>query len=191
MRSESERQCQMSVYRPGNAPPSRPNRRNVLLGTVACAMAAVLLLFGVAAVADDDNEGAAWLREFIAHQVGGLTNLKVPARNEDLPLPRAADGTVSYRYELTEAKRYLGKLLFHDPVRTVRININTGQPKDLPTGTDFGGTFNATDPLIQQIFPETASASSSVPQGKFTCVALIPSTQAWTCMIAPTSGCRW
>jgi cytochrome c peroxidase len=123
-------------------------------------MSAIMLLFGVAAVADDDNEGAAWLRDFIDHQVG-LTNLKVPAHNEDLPLPRAADGTVPYRYELTEAKRYLGKLLFHDPVRSARIDINMSQPKDLPTGTDFGGTFNATDPLIQKIFPGTSSASRS------------------------------
>jgi hypothetical protein len=47
------------------------------------------------------------------------------------------------------------------PVRTARIDINTGQPKDLPTGTDFGGTFNATDPLIQKIFPGTSSATGS------------------------------
>jgi hypothetical protein len=128
---------------------------------VAGTITAVLLLFGVAAVADDDNDGTTSLREFIAQQVGGLANLKVPARNEDLPLPRAADGTVPYRYELTEAKRYLGKLLFHDPVRTARIDINSGQPKDLPPSTDFGGTFNATDPLIQRIFPQTSSASRS------------------------------
>ena len=29
------------------------------------------------------------------------------------------------RYVTTEAKRYLGKLLFHDPVRTARIDITT------------------------------------------------------------------
>jgi cytochrome c peroxidase len=67
---------------------------------------------------------------------------------------------VPYRYELTEAKRYLGKLLFHDPVRTARVDINTGQPKDLPAGSSFGGTFNATDPLIKQIFPKTPIAAS-------------------------------
>jgi hypothetical protein len=128
---------------------------------IAGAITAVVLFCGVAAVADDENDGAAWLREFIDHQVGGLANLKVPARNQDLPLPRAADGSVPYRYELTEAKRYLGKLLFHDPVRSARIDINTGQPKDLPMGTDFGGTFNATDPLVQQLFPATSSASRS------------------------------
>jgi hypothetical protein len=130
----------------------------------------VALLGGSAAVAQavpeaqdrrDDGSRANELREFIGQQVGGLTNLKVPARNEELPLPRAADGTVPYRYELTEAKRYLGKLLFHDPVRTERIDINTGQPKDLPTGTAFGGTFNAVDPLIRQILPETSNTTSA------------------------------
>lgn len=160
MRRELENENSMSDSRPGDAAPSRPTRPNAILA-IAGAMAAFLLLFAVAAVADDDNDGAVSLREFIDHQVGGLTNLKVPARNQDLPLPRAADGTVPYRYELTEAKRYLGKLLFHDPVRTARIDINTGQPKDLPTGTDFGGTINATDPLIQQIFPETSNATGS------------------------------
>ena len=66
-----------------------------------------------------------------------------------------------YRYEQTEAKRYLGKLLFHDPIRTNRIDINTGQPKDLPAGTSFGGTLNATDPLIQKIFPKTGNATGA------------------------------
>jgi len=160
MRHELERKSLMSDFRPGDAPPSRPTRRNAVLA-VASMITAVLLFFAVAAVADDENDGATWLRDFIGRQVGGLANLKVPARNQDLPLPRAADGTVPYRYELTEAKRYLGKLLFHDPVRSARIDINMGQPKDLPMGTDFGGTFNATDPLIQQIFPATSSASRS------------------------------
>jgi hypothetical protein len=160
MRHELEKKSLMSEFRPGDVLPSRPTRRNAMLA-VAGAITAVLLFFGVVAAADDENDGAAWLRDFIGHQVGGVANLKVPARNQDLPLPRAADGTVPYRYELTEAKRYLGKLLFHDPVRTARIDINSGQPKDLPTETDFGGTFNATDPLIQQIFPETSNASLS------------------------------
>ena len=145
---------------------------------VAAAIAAVsLTLFspavvaqGVAAAQDNDTKGADEgrsykgadeLRSYIGEQVGGLQKLQVPERNEDLPLPRAADGSVPYRYEQTEAKRYLGKLLFHDPIRTSRIDINTGQPKDLPTGTSFGGTLNATDPLIQKIFPETANATSS------------------------------
>jgi mono/diheme cytochrome c family protein len=46
-------------------------------------------------------------------------------------------------------------------VRTARVDINTDQPKDLPTGTSFGGTLNATDPLIRKIFPGGANAPRS------------------------------
>lgn len=130
--------------------------------SLLCSPAIIAQVVSAAPDNGRDDHGADDLRWFIGEEVGGLTTLKVPARNEDLPLPRAADGTVPYRYELTEAKRYLGKLLFHDPVRTARIDINTGQPKNLPNGTDFGGTFNATDPLIQKIFPETSNATSQV-----------------------------
>jgi Di-haem cytochrome c peroxidase len=160
MRHELERKSIMSDFRPGNALPSKPARRNTMLA-VAGTITFVVLLFAVAAVADDENNGAAWLREFIGHQVGGIDKLKVPTTDAEIPLPRQPDGTVSPRYQTTEAKRYLGKLLFHDPVRSARVDINTGQPKDLPAGTDFGGTFNATDPFIQQLFPKSSSASIS------------------------------
>lgn len=144
-------------------------------GLFEIAMAACLLLScGRGVIAQEvpaDQNGADGLRSFIDHQVGGLKNLKVPARNADIPLPRAADGTVPYRYEYTEIKRYLGKLLFHDPIRTQRIDINgnpdgtpPGQPKDLPAETSFGGTFNATDPLIQNIFPLTGNANGTEVQ---------------------------
>src|SRR5438093_120977 len=63
--------------------------------------------------------------------------------------PRTA--SVTFRYETTEAKRYLGKLLFHDPVRSARINLNTGVPLDLPAGTAFGGTMSAAAPNIEAI----------------------------------------
>jgi hypothetical protein len=89
-------------------------------------MAAFLLLFGVAAFADDDGEGAVWLRDFIGHQVGGIDKLKVPATDAEIPLPRQADGTVNPRYKTTEEKRFLGKMLFHDPVRTARIDPGFG-----------------------------------------------------------------
>jgi hypothetical protein len=135
---------------------------------IAAATAAALTLLSPAVVAqavvaerDNDSKHADELRSYIDEQVGGLQKLTVPQRNADLPLPRAADGTVPYRYEQTEAKRFLGKLLFHDPIRTSRIDINTGQPKDLPAGTSFGGTFNADDPLIQKIFPTTKNANSA------------------------------
>jgi cytochrome c peroxidase len=100
---------------------------------------------------DEDESAPAKLRQYVSQQVGGLHSLQVPARNEDVPLPRQSDGTVNPRYKTTEAKRFLGKLLFHDPVRSARININTGQPLDLPAGTAFGGTMSASDPNIQAI----------------------------------------
>jgi hypothetical protein len=82
------------------------------------------------------------LRELIDRQVGGIAKLKVPADDASIPLP-PEDPARPGRYKTTEAKRFLGKLLFHDPVRTARINANTAQPLDLPAGTGFGGTLDA------------------------------------------------
>ena len=110
--------------------------------------ASIVLLFGVPAAQSDDPDGDrdddrgashAQLRRFIDRQVGGIDKLKVPA---------------------TEVKRFLGKLLFHDPVRTTRININQGQPADLPVGTAFGGTVNASDPNVQAIVNATKQTGS-------------------------------
>src|SRR5271156_1158347 len=80
------------------------------------------------------------LRQYISTQVGGLDKLTVPPTDAAIPVPApiAGSGHTPYRYETTEAKRYLGKQLFHDPVRTVRINENQGQPVNLPAGTAFG-----------------------------------------------------
>ncbi|KPF62326.1 hypothetical protein IP88_15090 [alpha proteobacterium AAP81b] len=69
----------------------------------------------------ENDEG---LLGFIDRQVGGIDKLRVPARDEDLPgpqLPDGSDASGNPRYTTTEAKRYLGKQLFHDPVRTARI----------------------------------------------------------------------
>jgi cytochrome c peroxidase len=114
---------------------------------------AVLLACGVAAADRDERHGSspAQLRRFIGEQVGGLSKLMVPADNASMPVPREADGSVNPRYRTTEAKRFLGKMLFHDPVRTARININQGVPLDLPAGTAFGGTVSAATPNLQQI----------------------------------------
>jgi Di-haem cytochrome c peroxidase len=74
-------------------------------------------------VAESELHGdPVWLRQLIDRQVGGIDKLKVPALDTDIPVVRQADGTVNPRYTTTEAKRYLGKLLFHDPVRTARID---------------------------------------------------------------------
>jgi hypothetical protein len=104
MRHEFERKSLMSDSRPGDALPSRPTRRNAMLA-VAGTITVVLLFFGVAAADDSDNSGAAWLRDFISHQVGGIDKLKVPTTDAEIPLPRQPDGTVSPRYQTTEAKR--------------------------------------------------------------------------------------
>src|SRR6266478_7097851 len=131
-----------------------------------CAVAAgVLLLSGRGAVVAQNSETAAadsgdQLRQFIGQQVGGIEKLQVPAKDVDIPVPRQPDGTVNYRFQTTEAKRFLGKLLFHDPVRTARININQGQPVDLPAGTAFGGTLSASDPDVAAIVAATKQTGS-------------------------------
>jgi len=117
------------------------------------ALSAALSLSCGVAIADGEDRGAGptQLRQHIDRQVGGIDKLKVPATNADIPVPRQPDGTVNYRYETAEAKRYLGKLLFHDPVRSARINLNTGVPLDLPAGTAFGGTMSASAPNVTAI----------------------------------------
>jgi cytochrome c peroxidase len=119
-----------------------------------------LLLLSMCRVAAAQGDSPTQLRQYIDEQVSGLNNLKVPATNAEIPLPRQADGTVNPRYQTTEAKRYLGKLLFHDPVRAARININQGQPVDLPAGTAFGGTLNASDPNAPAILAAQRQATS-------------------------------
>src|SRR3954453_7040018 len=88
--------------------------------------AALLLCGGTAAAWNDDNDDAYPLRRFISQQVGGIEKLMVPATDADIPLPRQPDGTVNPRYQTTEEKRYLGKLRFHDPIRTARIDPDYG-----------------------------------------------------------------
>jgi di-heme cytochrome c peroxidase len=93
---------------------------------IAAVALAVPLLAAWNALADPAPPTAAGLRAFIAQRVGGIVKLQVPTRNEDLPQPRLADGRVDPRYQITEAKRYLGKLLFFDPVRANRIRPEFG-----------------------------------------------------------------
>ena len=66
------------------------------------------------------------LRRFIDQQVGGIEKMRVPATDAELPQPRLADGSPDPFFQTTEAKRYLGKQLFHDPVRMVRIRPEFG-----------------------------------------------------------------
>lgn len=91
---------------------------NRLLGPTALAAAAFLLC---AAAQANESASPTQLRRHIDSQVGGLHKLMVPAHDADLPQPRRADGSPEPFFEITEAKRYLGKQLFHDPARMVRI----------------------------------------------------------------------
>ncbi len=89
------------------------------------ALAAAVALLGLSATADE-GASPSQLRRFIDQQVGGIDKLKVPANDADLPQPRRADGSLDPFFQNTEAKRYLGKALFHDPARMVRVRPQFG-----------------------------------------------------------------
>src|SRR5919205_1027665 len=97
----------------------KPLDRHLFLKTAVGALAVALLCSPVEAAQGDSP---VQLRRFIDQQVGGIDKFKVPATDADIPLPRQSDGTVNPRYKTTEEKRYLGKLLFHDPIRTARVD---------------------------------------------------------------------
>jgi cytochrome c peroxidase len=62
--------------------------------------------------------------------------LIVPAHDADLPQPLLADGSPDPLFRTTEAKRYLGKMLFFDPIRTARIRTEFGgEPATARTGS--------------------------------------------------------
>jgi cytochrome c peroxidase len=100
------------AVRPATSLPRRPWHTVMILS-------ASLLCGGALA---HESEGPAGLRQLIDQRVGGINKLMVPPDDASVPLPRQADGTVNPRYKTTEEKRYLGKMLFHDPVRTARID---------------------------------------------------------------------
>lgn len=128
----------------------------------AVAALAALIVFHGAAIAGDDVSPTQ-VRRLIDRQVGGIQKLMVPPDNASIPVPPpppAGSGLTPDRYVTTEAKRYLGKLLFHDPVRTARINANQGQPDDLPAGTAFGGTVSASNPKVAAIVNATKQSGS-------------------------------
>ncbi|MGI8960919.1 MAG: cytochrome-c peroxidase [Bryobacteraceae bacterium] len=107
------------AYQQGDAPTLRRANRHRFLGRGAAALAVFLLYGGVAAAQD---ESARQLRHYIGQQAGGLDKLIVPD-DAHLPPPRLPGGTITNdpRFRTTEAKRYLGKLLFFDPIRTARM----------------------------------------------------------------------
>lgn len=108
----------MRETRPG--PQGRPARHWPARTLLAFALAGA-----ACAAAAHEGAGPVPLREHIERQVGGLHTLRVPAEAE-LPQPRLPDGRPDPFFQTTEAKRYLGKLMFHDPVRTARIRPEFG-----------------------------------------------------------------
>src|SRR5215471_9985347 len=146
MNDKPDRQFAEAANRRGSTSTTKP--RHLFLKQLTRAGSAGLLFLSLSsgvASAQDNGASPTQLRRFIDQQVGGIDKLKVPATDAGVPVPPG------YRYQTTEAKRYLGKLLFHDPVRSARINkgnfgSNQGQPVDLPAGTAFGGTVSASDP---------------------------------------------
>src|SRR5262245_29799287 len=107
-----------SADRQGGTPTSKPRGQCGWPERLTSALVAFLLLSGVAAA---QGNSPTQLRRFIDHQVGGIQKMMVPAHNADLPQPRLANGSPDPKFQTTEAKRYLGKLLFHDPARATRI----------------------------------------------------------------------
>ena len=124
MKSKPEVQLAEPGNRQGDTLKLKPVGRHRFLKLVAGAVAIFVLLFsGIAPAQDESSENSpTQLRRFIDEQVGGIQKLMVPD-NDHLPQARLPDGTLTSdpRFQTTEAKRYLGKLTFFDPVTTARI----------------------------------------------------------------------
>ncbi len=117
MKKKSEVKFAEPGKRPGDTPPLKPVNLYRFPKKAAGVLAITLVCGGVASA-----QSPIQLRQFIGEQVGGIQKLMVPD-DAHLPQARLPDGTLTSnpQFETTEAKRYLGKLLFFDPVRTVRI----------------------------------------------------------------------
>ncbi len=88
---------------------TRAGSAGLLLVSLSCGIAAA------------QGDSPTQLRQFIDEQVGGIQKLVVPANDSDLPQPRLPNGSPDPFFRTTEAKRFLGKMLFFDPVRAARI----------------------------------------------------------------------
>jgi hypothetical protein len=122
MRSKSKSQVAESSE--GRTAQLTSNQHGLFRALWAISAVAVTFLVCIVVVAQDNNPSL--LREVIGLRVGGLENLTVPATDADIPTPLLPDGTVDPLYVTTEAKRFLGKQLFHDPVRMVRVKPEFG-----------------------------------------------------------------
>jgi cytochrome c peroxidase len=126
MRHQPKWQSAASTDPRSRPPRSKPADRHRFLAKTAGALAASLLCGAVAADSGDHGSSPTQLRRFIDQQVGGIEKLMVPANDADLPQPRLPNGSPDPFFQTTEAKRYLGKQLFHDPVRMIRIRPEFG-----------------------------------------------------------------
>jgi Di-haem cytochrome c peroxidase len=104
---------------------SKGDRRRIVVPMVlGLFLLAVPVVISLAQNGSDPT--GAGLRQFIDRQVGGIDKFMVPATDAAIPTPLLPDGSSDPLYKTTEAKRYLGKQLFHDPVRMVRIKPEFG-----------------------------------------------------------------
>jgi cytochrome c peroxidase len=104
----------------------KSNNKAVVYSALAGVLALGMIAGAEQASAAAQGNSPTQLRQFIDQQVGGIGKLMVPANDADLPQPRLADGSPDPLFQTTEAKRYLGKQLFHDPVRMIRIRPEFG-----------------------------------------------------------------
>lgn len=126
MKHEPKGQFAQAADRQGNTPTAKPVDRHLFPKKVVGTLAAFLLCCGVASANQVQGNNPTKLRQFIDQQVSGIQKLMVPAKDADLPQPRLPNGMPDPFFQTTEAKRYLGKQLFHDPVRMVRIRPEFG-----------------------------------------------------------------
>ena len=134
--NEPKGHFRVPVKRQEDTPTSKPSDRHLFQTLVGRVGALGLMLISLGGVAAAEDDSPTQLRRFIGQQVGTIDRLKVPATDADIPLPRLPNGTVNPRYRTTEEKRYLGKLLFHDPIRTARIDpAYGGIPATAQTGS--------------------------------------------------------
>src|SRR5229473_7466703 len=124
MKKKSHVQFSEAGNRPRDIPPVDWHRflkqvTGVFAVSLVCS--GVVLTQGNSPREDSDNSPTQ-LRQFIGGQVGGIRKLMVPD-DAHLPQARLPDGTLTSdpRFQTTEAKRYLGKLTFFDPITTARI----------------------------------------------------------------------
>jgi cytochrome c peroxidase len=119
MTFEPKGQFAETANRQGFTPMSKA--QHSFIKQLTSAGSAALLLVSLCALAAAQGNSPTQLRQFIGEQASGIEKLMVPANDADLPQPRLPNGSPDPFFRTTEAKRFLGKMLFFDPVRMARI----------------------------------------------------------------------